>query len=239
MARSARVTRRGAGQHRPGLRDRVDLALVVLRRAQRRAVVVVAAPVPLAVPGLLQHAGQPAGLARVARGPRRVAAASHSGDELAAAPCAGTSPSQTLSPRPWRPTRFMPSFQSPLPISGQAVGAGGQALVDGAHAVLEERGRFGRDPRLAVRPPSRPAARSGASRNGTTLVEDAVVAGRADVVRDGVGQPEQVVGAAGAQCRGRAGSCHQCCTSPFEELPARGAERGARGAGRAARATAP
>src|SRR5207245_855009 len=28
-------------------------------------------------------------------------------------------PSQTLSPRPWCPTRFIPSFQSPLPISGR------------------------------------------------------------------------------------------------------------------------
>ena len=43
--------RRRAGEHRPRLGDRVDLALVALRRAERRAVVVVAAPVPLAVPG--------------------------------------------------------------------------------------------------------------------------------------------------------------------------------------------
>src|SRR3546814_3938389 len=28
-------------------------------------------------------------------------------------------PSQTLSPRPPSPTRFMPSFQSPVPISGR------------------------------------------------------------------------------------------------------------------------
>jgi hypothetical protein len=40
-----------------------------------------------------------------------------------AANCCSTSqkkkPSQTLSPRPWWPTSFMPSFQSPVPISGR------------------------------------------------------------------------------------------------------------------------
>ena len=31
-------------------------------------------------------------------------------------------PSQVLSPRPWGPTRFMPSFQSPLPMRGRPCG---------------------------------------------------------------------------------------------------------------------
>src|SRR3546814_1110317 len=33
--------------------------------------------------------------------------------------CSSDLPSQTLSPRPPSPTRFMPSFQSPVPISGR------------------------------------------------------------------------------------------------------------------------
>ncbi len=50
----ARRARRvgGARDHRPGLGDRVDPALVVRGRAERRAVVEVGAPVPVAVPGL-------------------------------------------------------------------------------------------------------------------------------------------------------------------------------------------
>src|SRR5207244_10648268 len=51
--------RRHAGEDRPGLRERVDAALVARRRAERRAVVVVGAPVPCAVPaGLLERRGE-------------------------------------------------------------------------------------------------------------------------------------------------------------------------------------
>ncbi len=45
------LSRRRARENGPGLGDRVDLPLVVLGRTQRRAVVEVRAPVPLAVPG--------------------------------------------------------------------------------------------------------------------------------------------------------------------------------------------
>jgi hypothetical protein len=44
-----------------------------------------------------------------------------------------------LSPRPWWPTRFIPSFQS-RSHEGQAVGARGEPAVDRAQAMLEERG---------------------------------------------------------------------------------------------------
>ena len=43
-----------AGEHGPRLRDRIDPALVVLRRAERRPVVVIAAAIPFAVPGQLE-----------------------------------------------------------------------------------------------------------------------------------------------------------------------------------------
>src|SRR4029079_5465584 len=46
------VARRAAGDHRPALSNGVDAALVVLRRAERRAVVEVGAAVPVAVPRL-------------------------------------------------------------------------------------------------------------------------------------------------------------------------------------------
>jgi hypothetical protein len=64
MARSPEAEGHRAGEDGPGLRDRVDLALVVLRGAERRAVVVVAAAVPSPVPAQLQRAGQAPGLAR-------------------------------------------------------------------------------------------------------------------------------------------------------------------------------
>src|SRR5207253_939546 len=41
---------RGPGDHRPGLRQQVDPTLVVRRRAERRSVVIVGTPIPLAVP---------------------------------------------------------------------------------------------------------------------------------------------------------------------------------------------
>ena len=43
----------------PRLRQRVDTALLVLRRSERGAVVEIRASVPVAVPGELQHAGEP------------------------------------------------------------------------------------------------------------------------------------------------------------------------------------
>ena len=43
---------------------------------------------------------------------------------------------QTLSPRPSRPTRFMPSFQSPVPISGSPCAPTRERAVDRAAAVL-------------------------------------------------------------------------------------------------------
>src|SRR6185369_1051722 len=48
--RAPRLAR--GGQHRPALRDGVDLAFLVVRRAERCAVVEVSAPVPFAVPAV-------------------------------------------------------------------------------------------------------------------------------------------------------------------------------------------
>ena len=132
-----------AGEHRPGLGDRVDPALVVLGRAQRRAVVVVAAPVPLAVPGLLEHAREAAGLAAVALGPGRVAAGLAERRELAQdAVEEEAQPGALAAPFPSHAVHAV----VPVPAAHErkAVGAGGQALVDGAQAVLEERARLGR-----------------------------------------------------------------------------------------------
>ena len=57
--------------HRPRLGDRVDPALVVVGRAERRAIVVVAAAEPLAVPRRLEARRQPGRVGAVARRPGR------------------------------------------------------------------------------------------------------------------------------------------------------------------------
>ena len=46
------IGRPGAGDHRPGLGDGIDAAFLVRRRAERRAVIEPAAPIPLAIPRL-------------------------------------------------------------------------------------------------------------------------------------------------------------------------------------------
>src|SRR5579883_889608 len=50
------------GDHAPGLRQRIDPAFGVALRAQRRSVIVIRAPIPLAVPGLVQRATQLLGM---------------------------------------------------------------------------------------------------------------------------------------------------------------------------------
>src|SRR5207245_3459274 len=76
--------RRHAGEDRPGLRERVDPALVARRRAERRAVVVVGAPVPRAVPaGLLERRRERRTVLAVAPRTRAVPAALAERDEAA------------------------------------------------------------------------------------------------------------------------------------------------------------
>ena len=86
-------------------------------------------------------------------------------------------PSQTLSPLPPSPTRFMPSFQSPVPISGRPCSPTVRLLVERARAMLEQRARsFGR-PSGWKNASCSPAAERGPSRNGTCSSRTAVVAG--------------------------------------------------------------
>src|SRR5204863_1154432 len=71
-ARAVRLT--ATRQHAPGLRDRIDPAFVVLCRAERGAVVEVGAPVPLAIPRLVQRGRQQIGFVPPARGTVVIAA---------------------------------------------------------------------------------------------------------------------------------------------------------------------
>ena len=61
----------------------------------------------------------------------------------------------------------MPSFQSPLPMSGRPCAPDGEAALDRAHAVLEERCRLGRTSRADRRLSCSVGASGAPSRNGT------------------------------------------------------------------------
>src|SRR5438093_10879448 len=66
--------RNGSREHSPRLRDRIDLALVVLCRAERGPIVEVAAPVPFAVPSQLEFRSEAARRFSIANCSRAVAA---------------------------------------------------------------------------------------------------------------------------------------------------------------------
>ncbi len=160
--------RRGAGEDSPGLCHRVEPALVVLGGPERRAVVEVGAPVPLAVPALLEHRPQALALGAVARRARRVAPLLAQRREGAQDRVKEPSDEDAL-PAPLGSDPVVAVVPVAAPDERQAVGAGGERALDGPHAVLEESSllcRYGRQPvrlglsgrngrRLKERDPSR------------------------------------------------------------------------------------
>ena len=171
-AQRALAGSRGAGYHGPGLSDGVDAALIARDRSQRGAVVEIAAPVPIPVPGfaldgLLQGEGM---LAPQRRLGRRRRADSASGANLSSVACRNH-PSQTLSPRPAAPTRFMPSFQSPAPNSGRPCEPMARARIERAHAMLVQRRGIRRGLRSRKTCSCCSAASGPPSRNAHALIE--------------------------------------------------------------------
>ncbi len=209
----------GVGRARhdaPRLRDRVDGAGIAAGGPERRAVVEVGATVPAAVPRfaldrrLRASPRVPAHASARAASPRAAAIGAHVRQHARA----GTSASHTLSPLPSTPTRFMPSFQSPVPISGRPCAPTREAPVDApAHSArtacrvsaaiarLEVRLRLSGGERRPVEernrsrrgPPGPPSRRDSAS---STYGSQS----RSSEIRVRTPRP--------------AGSCHQCCTSP-------------------------
>ena len=108
----------------------------------------------------------------------------------------------------------MPSFQSPVPISGRPCAPSGEAAV-------ERRARSARRATPLARPSvglevarrARPARSGRPFEERHALVEDAAIAGRLDVVRGDVGSQTR-----SSEMRVRtpwpAGGSHQCWTSP-------------------------
>ena len=129
----------GAGDHRPRLGDRIDLALVVLRRAERSAIIEVRPTVPAAVPGvLLQCSPQRLGSLPAPGRPRGVAALLGQAGELA----------QGRQHEPAVPDALALALGADLvhavvPVAGahqrQAVRPELQAVLQRSHAVLVHR----------------------------------------------------------------------------------------------------
>ena len=149
--------------------------------------------------------------------------ASHSGAKSVSTPCR-KKPSHVLSPRPRCPTRFIPSFQSPVPNSGSpcapAVMPRSIARTQCSNSVPSSADTRRQSVRLVLHP----SASSGACQERHALVEHAGIAGRADVLGDDVRQPEQIVGAAAAKpAAGRL--VPPVLHVAFDELPCRGAQQ--------------
>ncbi len=224
MARRARSAVAGARDHGPRLRDRVDLARIApasraaCRRRNRRA-------------GTTRRPSL--------RAPRRRQAPSRATPTHRRASC---SPRAVRDGRPLRehgvqeprqphalalalaPTRFMPSFQSPVPISGRPCAPDARDSDRSRARSARRACRAGR--RCAARSTIRAVRRRAPapSMNGDLLVENAVSPVTLEIVLGDIGQPEQIVRECACARRGPCGSCHQCCTSPSTNWRAGGAQ---------------
>ncbi len=215
--------RDGARQHRPRLRDGVDRAVVVLGGSERHAVVVISAAVPLAVPRSFQHARARRRASLRYRSPRTSSFCRWHRSANSLRMVCRKKPSHVLSPRPSGPTRFMPSFQSPAPMSGSPCAPIVRPLsiartqcskrVPSSDEMRRQAVRFVRANREHRR-----------FQKGHALVQDAGVACRADVFGDHEGQPQQIVRAAASAGRG-----HSVRATSAERRPRRtdGRQRGA------------
>ena len=170
MARAARAGSAAPEITRPGLGDRVDPALVVRGGAERRAVVEVGAPIPVAVPRRARSSAALRALARVRASARRARArrAPRPVGRSSQSVVCRNQPSQTLSPRPSWPTRFMPSFQSPVPISGRPCAPTARLRSSARAQCSKSVARSADDRGLEVGVVLARRRARGPSRNGTT-----------------------------------------------------------------------
>ena len=179
------------------MRNGIDLALVVLGRAERRAVVEVRAAIPRAVPGV-----------RFDRGPQRLGPISAPGGLRLVGTAVGDFGERVQygDEKPTVPDAFALAVRADLvhavvPIAGahqgQAVGPELVAVLQGAHAVLVDTAHLLAHARnIVVVFLIRPQHRGFQERH--VLVEQREVAGRGDIVVDGKGKEVQVVSDAGS-----------------------------------------
>src|SRR6185436_14293815 len=121
-----------------------DPALVVLRRAERRAVVEVGPAIPVAVPRLFERDRQPVQLAAEPRRPRRVSLALGQHRELPED--LGEEPPQ---PHALATALVADAVHAVVPVADsdqrQTVRSGGETALDRTHAVVVERGARARN----------------------------------------------------------------------------------------------
>src|SRR5437870_1383162 len=143
----------GARDHPPRLRDRVDAALLVGDRAERRAVVEVGAPVPVAVPGLpLERRLEGGHVPAPGVGALVLAAQLGKASEL---PEGGVQ--EPAEPDALAHARLPDAVHAVVPVAGahegKPVAPDEQAAVERPSAVLEEGGPLARQAGLEVRLP--------------------------------------------------------------------------------------
>ena len=150
--RAPRALRIGrAGDDRPRLRDRIDLALVVLGRAERRAIVEIGAAIPVAVPGVLLDGGAQA--ARPVRGkcrPRPHRREHRPGRRNDADRSARTSRSRRSRPCPRRRPCSCRRSNRRCPSAADRATPKRRPCFERAHAMFVDRAGFAGRPRLAV-----------------------------------------------------------------------------------------
>ena len=158
---------RRSRNHGPRLRQRIELALLVLHRSQRRAVVEVRAAIPVAVPRQLEHAGEPPRLVAVLA--RQIGAAAALADRREVVQHGHEEPAE---PHALAAALVADAVHAVVPVAGadqrQPVRTVLRRVRDRAHGSAR-RASPSRTTRAAGgRSPSWPGSSSGASRNGTT-----------------------------------------------------------------------
>ena len=136
----------GAGDHAPGLRDRIDAAFAVRGRAERRAVVEIGAAIPVAVPAVaLQRLLQRRRVRRQSRARARVAALL--GERREARQRGMQEPAE---PDAFALAAFADPVHAVVPVAGahqrQAVAPSGEAVVERRAQCSNKRGRSCRRP---------------------------------------------------------------------------------------------
>ncbi len=188
---------RDAGQHRPTLRDRVDLAFAVARRAQRGAVVEPGAAIPAAVPGVLFDVFAQTVAFRCAEfGEIGVVVLPRQRAELA----------QHLDQEEAQPDALALAVDADpihavVPVAGadqrQAVFTKAHAVPDGAHAMLIQAFRaFGLAGQVVVGLVVR--VERVACQIGNMFLQHAGVAAAQHIAAGGQRQPQVIVGTMGA-----------------------------------------
>ncbi len=139
----------GAGQHGPGLRDAVDATFVGGGRAKDRCHRQTCRADTMRHPSPAFRSPRAPTLHGAASAPRARDRGCRQGEPSCRSWRSTASQARRWCPRPPSPTRFIPSFQSPVPISGMPFSpVKFNRLIQAAGAVFKEAGRGFRNGRL-------------------------------------------------------------------------------------------